>query len=262
MSPPDREPLLRRIVETLRADERVAAAWLTGSIGRGEDDAWSDLDLHVAIDDQFLTAFWSDRATLYARLGRTVLIQHEMPSNAQSGGHFQLVIFDGPLEVDWNVGPLSLARRAPAHLLLFVRNDVPVADPPPTLSAEDRRARCQQRLVFAWAMAHIAVKYIARGDTRRAVGQMGLVRDAFVDLWRMLETDRVPVNGQNAPIEPALRQLLPPLGPTIDPPACLAALEQLCRQTQHLHPRLSALGVVIPDEMPAQVARLMGAVTR
>jgi hypothetical protein len=25
------------------------------------------------------------------------------------------VIFDGPLEVDWNVGPLGLSRRVPAH---------------------------------------------------------------------------------------------------------------------------------------------------
>jgi hypothetical protein len=33
-----------------------------------------------------------------------------MASNAQAGGDFQLVIFGGPLEVDWNIGPLSLAQ--------------------------------------------------------------------------------------------------------------------------------------------------------
>jgi len=49
MAPPSRELLLRHILAELKADARVAAVWLTGSIGRGEDDAWSDLDLHVAI---------------------------------------------------------------------------------------------------------------------------------------------------------------------------------------------------------------------
>ena len=114
---------MRRIVEQLEADARVAAAWLAGSIGRGEDDAWSDLDLHVAVYDQHLPTFWSDIYTLYEGIGRTVLIQQEMASNAQAGGYFQLVIFDGPLEVDWNVGPLSLAGRTPLHVLLFMRKE-------------------------------------------------------------------------------------------------------------------------------------------
>ncbi len=262
MSPPDREPLLRRIVEALAADERVAGAWLTGSIGRGEDDAWSDLDLHVAIYDESVADFWSHRAALYAQVGRVVLVQDEMPSNAQPGGHFQLVIFDGPLEVDWNVGPLSGARRAVAHVLLCLRDDVPVVTDPHALSAEDLRARCQQRLLFGWAMAPIAVKYIARGDTRRAVEQLGLVRAAFIDLWRMLEARRAAVSGQNAPLEVEPRTLLPRLGPTIDPPSCLVALEQLCREMQRLHPRLAAVGVAAPDEMPAQLARLVAAIPR
>jgi predicted nucleotidyltransferase len=90
MTAPDREALLTRIVHTLERDARVAAAWLAGSIGRGEDDTWSDLDLHVAVYDEHLATFWADRDRLYERIGRPVLIQQEMPSNAQAGGHFQL----------------------------------------------------------------------------------------------------------------------------------------------------------------------------
>jgi len=47
-----RDDLLERIVATLQADSRVVAAWLSGSFGRGVEDAWSDLDLHVAIEDE------------------------------------------------------------------------------------------------------------------------------------------------------------------------------------------------------------------
>jgi predicted nucleotidyltransferase len=48
---------------------------LTGSIGRGEHDDWSDLDLHVAIFDEHLAAFWADRERLYQRIGQPVLVQ-------------------------------------------------------------------------------------------------------------------------------------------------------------------------------------------
>jgi hypothetical protein len=172
-----------------------------------------------------------------------------------------LVQQDGrQLEVDWNVGPLSLATRAPWHVLLVARAEVPVAARP-SLPADELRAQAQERLVLLWAMAPIASKYIARGQTHRAVQVIGLVRDAYIALWRLLETGHGSVNGLNQPLEPALRQSVPGFGPTIDPPACLATLRQLCDATTRLHARLAVLGVTIPEEMPAQVARLAGDVT-
>lgn len=94
-----RDDLLARIVGVLDADVRVRSAWLSGSFGRGEADAWSDFDLHVAVEDDELVGFWAARHDLYARVGRPVLVQPEMTSNAQPGAHFQPVLFDGPLEL-------------------------------------------------------------------------------------------------------------------------------------------------------------------
>lgn len=255
MGPPNREPLLQRIVESLEADPRVAAAWLMGSIGRGEHDAWSDLDLHVAIHDDFLADFWSERFTLYERVGRPVLIQREIPSNAQPGGHFQLVIFDGPLEVDWNVGPLSLAARSRWHVQLVEHADIRLVEPAP-LQLDERREMCQERLTFAWAMAPIGIKYIARGQTRRAVGMIGMIADAYIALWRLVEMGYATPGGLNQPLEPGLLEILPQLNSNIDPPACLAIILKLCDRIAELHPRLSQLGVAIPVEMSGQLARL------
>lgn len=44
-----RDRLLVQIVETLSADPRFTAAWLTGSFGRGTGDDVSDLDLNVVV---------------------------------------------------------------------------------------------------------------------------------------------------------------------------------------------------------------------
>jgi predicted nucleotidyltransferase len=70
-----RDDLLARIVGVLDSDQRVRAAWLSGSFGRGEADAWSDLDLHVALDDDELVGFRAARRDLYAQVGRPVLVQ-------------------------------------------------------------------------------------------------------------------------------------------------------------------------------------------
>lgn len=251
-----RDALLARIVRLLGADLRVAAAWLTGSIGRGEADGWSDLDLHVAVFDEHLEAFWADRHQLYEQVGRPVLIQRELASNAQPDAHFQLVLFDGPLEVDWNVGPLGSARLAPSHVLLFGRAEVPLLELP-ILSNDERRERAQERLIFLWAMAPIAVKYIARGQTSRAIRQIELVRDAFAGLWRLLETGHPTINGYNQPVEPDLARILAPLQPNIGPADCLTALLRLCAEAECLHPRLESLGIEIPRAMPEQLARLV-----
>lgn len=45
--------LLEHAVSVLRGDERFLAGWLAGSFATGEADPWSDLDIHLCIDDAF-----------------------------------------------------------------------------------------------------------------------------------------------------------------------------------------------------------------
>ncbi|MDP1618610.1 hypothetical protein [Phenylobacterium sp.] len=50
---PDQQSLLETLETALRPDARIGSAWLTGSLGAGRGDAWSDVDitLVVAADD-------------------------------------------------------------------------------------------------------------------------------------------------------------------------------------------------------------------
>lgn len=110
----ERDALLEQIRNVLEADARVMAAWLSGSFGRGEEDEWSDLDLHLAIADEHLAEFLEQRAGLYPRVGQRILIQDEMPSDSQARARFQLVYYPGPIEVDWNIGPVTETRVVPS----------------------------------------------------------------------------------------------------------------------------------------------------
>ena len=58
----DRDAVLARALALMSDDERVEAAILTGSLGRGEGDRWSDIDLDAVIandaDAEAVTTDW------------------------------------------------------------------------------------------------------------------------------------------------------------------------------------------------------------
>ena len=51
-----RDRLLDHVLGLLEADPAVAGVALVGSLGRREEDDWSDIDLFILASDQFLTS--------------------------------------------------------------------------------------------------------------------------------------------------------------------------------------------------------------
>lgn len=250
-----RNDILSRIVACLEQDDRVVATWLTGSFGRGEDDAWSDLDLHLAIEDAHLDAWWQARESLYRLIAPPVFIQREMPSNAQEGGHFQLVYFPGPVEVDWNVGPVSLATMPTTSQVVFARREVPLSQVQ-SIVADERRDRLQHATDFFWAMTPIAVKYCGRGATTEAADQIDLLIGAFTEAWRALHGSP-NLFSKNPRLEPELSALLPVQGATVDPSSCLAQISALMSQITDLKPALEAAEVRWPTPLVRQAESIV-----
>ena len=256
-----RDAVFAKLVETLRADERVLGAWLSGSFGRAEDDEWSDFDLQIAIEDDALAEFLEQRPQLYAAIAEPILIQDEMPSDNLSMGDavFQLVYFRGAVLVDWNIGPASKATKPAAFKLLFERRPFPVTQPPPLTPAEWRR-RLQTWATFFWAMAPIAVKYCARGSTREAASQTGLLARALICLRRLLNDHNGPdpwLTWMNLPTEDETDAWLPRTGVTIDPAAVLGVIREQCGSFADLGDELSAYGVDLHAEMANETQRLL-----
>lgn len=172
-----RDDLIERAIEQLTSDTRTIAAWLGGSLGRGEEDAWSDVDLLVLVEDDQFDAFWSDRQALFDSIGSQILQQQPMPQNSIiPGGNFQLVIFSGPVEIDWTIAPVSNAQRAIDTMLLFERRPIPTVETP-IVGGDD--AFFRDKLEFFWAMAPVAVKYAARDDMLAAAGMISMLRESL-----------------------------------------------------------------------------------
>src|SRR2546423_11953623 len=128
----EREGLKRRAVDLLKGDHRVIAAWLFGSLGRGDADDLSDLDLWVVVADEQIGEVVRERQEYVARLDEPVLIE-EAPQNAPSGGGYLLVLYGGqagPPQVDWDWQARSDARRPEQTCPLFDRVGIPQCEPP------------------------------------------------------------------------------------------------------------------------------------
>jgi hypothetical protein len=158
----DRARLLAALTRLLDEDGRVVAAWLRGSLGRGDEDDVSDIDLHVATEDGALADFDG----LLALPGRPLLVQTVF--SAPRGGATRCVLYageHGPQQVDWMLWPRSVAVLHPPARALFARSPITVAaseryetlidQPAGDAGPGHGEATC-------WLFALIAARYLTR----------------------------------------------------------------------------------------------------
>lgn len=176
----ERETLLSRLTQVLEGDERVAAAWVFGSLGRGEADDLSDIDLRVIVTDDYIADICTERQAFAAQVGEAVLLQ-EAPQNRPAGGAFLLTLYAGefgPQEVDWTWEPLSSACLWPQTRILLNRaglskqGEMPWGYQPRPAQAPLDEA--MQRVSSFWAMLLIVAKYAARNPWEDAMGLLGM----------------------------------------------------------------------------------------
>jgi predicted nucleotidyltransferase len=244
----ERDTLLQRIREALEGDPRVVAAWLFGSLGRGGDDALSDLDLFVVAADDAIQEVVEGRQRFMAQFGPPLLIV-DAPQNAPKGGAYNMALYpgaDGPHQVDWYWQPQSAAQIPSDTRLLFDRAGLPRLDGPTTFEGGTAPERERLEVVahavsFFWAMLLITAKYAARSPREERMGLLKYVCGPLNEVERFL--DAPPTSEEGAPHpEPAEK---------------LRVLEQLAGRMEALMPPLRAAGVAVPGEIVPQAQRYL-----
>jgi len=165
----------------MRSDPRFLASGLWGSLGRGDDDDWSDVDLVVVIADGSLEAVshvLKDEQSPFGA-GRLVV---DMPQNGVAGGGYLSVTYIDsglPLHVDWYLCPPHMGLPACDVRELFKSPDTPRPD----ISFADvlrqhpnRQTRRPAHVVAVLSMIPIAVKYLVRqhADTPAVLTMVGV----------------------------------------------------------------------------------------
>jgi hypothetical protein len=129
--PPGYAPLLDRARAVFDADDRVRAAWVHGSLARGDGDALSDLDVIVAVDDAALDEFAAGWRERLADITPTVMARRFFgPGGSWLAITPECLRFDVWVEAASEVETSVVRDR---HIL-FDRDDldalVPVPEPP------------------------------------------------------------------------------------------------------------------------------------
>jgi hypothetical protein len=119
-----RDRLFDEVLALLEADPAVAGVALVGSLGRGEEDNWSDIDLLILASDQFIRRFMNDSAASpWARADQLSDGRHNSPAGATSLGTIH--IRSGlPLRADLHVHPADRTPWPTDGRVVFERRPV------------------------------------------------------------------------------------------------------------------------------------------
>jgi predicted nucleotidyltransferase len=170
-----RDALLAEISQAIATDGRFVAAWLTGSFGRDEADAVSDLDLTLVVADahseslcarveQVSAQTTKERLALFSQFGQPAVL-HENNHNAPDGGTFTYVLYaDSAVAVDWTLLPQKQALRPTQARILFDQVGISPAAPAEPESVAQRISQADEIVAFFWMMTAVTAKYLVRGD--------------------------------------------------------------------------------------------------
>jgi Polymerase beta, Nucleotidyltransferase len=245
----ERADLLAWAVRLLEADKRIIAVWLHGSMGRGTQDDWSDIDLFIVVADEHMEVVAAESAAFVSRAG-TLLLTVEAPQNAPPGGAYLLAMYPGthgPHILDCSWQPRSQARRPSGTRLLFDRAGIPQAEPPTMLASDDRLATAKHQTAFFWMMVTIVGKYIARRESWEVLGLLRFV-------WAVVARVEWLVGERDA--QPDYRDT-PPFQPPVSAGEQLTALRGLVGEMLALESRVPVLREAVDSATPEQVLALL-----
>jgi predicted nucleotidyltransferase len=176
-----REAWLDRAIERLEADPAISAAGFVGSLGRGDADDWSDIDLLIVVPDGQV-GHYADAAHLPGPglVTWSIDARHNAPRGAGAIG-VRYVIDGLPLHVDWHIYPRSQAAWVADAKVIFDRQGLHRLD---DTFREHQDKRERQPAAPRAANAHrllqvsllpVAAKYVARRspDAARMVEFVG-----------------------------------------------------------------------------------------
>ncbi|MHB8624890.1 MAG: nucleotidyltransferase domain-containing protein [Aggregatilineales bacterium] len=232
----ERDTLLARMVALLSADPRVCAAWLFGSLGRGDEDDLSDIDVWVIVDDEHAEAVKAARREFVTKIAEPLLIE-EAPHNAPPDGAYLCVLYpgqSGPHAIDWYWQPHTVAQFPSGCRLLFDRVGIPAVPPEKPMSSNEHAAAVSERADFFWVMVNVAAKTIARRQSWAALGHITAIRFALGEVrWH------VGISATRPDYKLVKRYAdSPPMLPSDQ----LALVRRMAHEMEALLPNITALG--------------------
>lgn len=145
--------------------DQAIEAHVFGSIARGTNDAFSDIDIWITYEDNKIKKIIEERLRFYEKFGQIVLL-HEMQNNFPLNGIQTAIIYkiEGELiRVDFYLCPLSSSRIMPNSKILFEHQKVERGE----IIYETKRTPrdLSDRITFLISICFNSIKKVVRGDS-------------------------------------------------------------------------------------------------
>jgi len=257
-----RDELIARFTDACSADIRIVAAFVGGSVARGEADQYSDLDLCAIVSDEAADDVSSVRAAILEQLGTPLFLEE----CGQEEPELFLIMVDGTdVELfciresrihEMQVGPLRplLDRKG-----VLTNLELPMKPP----SRSDLTAELRHILAWFWHDVSHLIKALGRGQLWWAAGEAEALRGYCVNLIRIeqgLEAEDEPYWKIDAEIS---TETLDPLQATFVPmdarALAQAGSELVAYFGRRGRPVADAHGIEYPDELDELMSRRLSA---
>jgi predicted nucleotidyltransferase len=175
--------LLERFTEVCAADPRVVAAFVGGSIARGEDDSHSDVDLCAIATAEGFGALVSDRPGFVRRLGDPLFLE-----DFGNDHHIFFVLADGAEGEIFFVSESELDDLEPGPVRALHDERGLLADRrfrSPEMDPERLRRELERLLQWFWHDLSHFIAASGRGQRWWAAGQLEALRRYCVNLIRI-----------------------------------------------------------------------------
>lgn len=176
----EQRTFLQHLTAICREDERILAGWVIGSLASGSGDAYSDVDVLLAVRDEDFAALVADWPAFLARLTPTVFAQ-------QLGSSEKPTIT--AITPDWlrfDITLVSAANRRPQGYeatALFTHDDTPspvTFAPPSARSSCERLLSLTQEFLRVLGLLSVAV---GRGEFIAGLTAVMLLRGYLIELF-------------------------------------------------------------------------------
>src|SRR6266481_6236990 len=252
--PQSHQVVMNRFVAACKADERVVAAFLSGSYARDAADAYSDFDLYLITTDEAYDDFTASREAFIRRLGEPSFLED------YHGGGADFVFFTFPdgTEVELGLGRESHFTHihgGPYRVLLDNKGILAGAVFPWYEAAPAEQTETLRRLVswFWHDLSHHFITTMARGQLWSAYGALEDMRLTCVNLARLRENFQAEAEGYEKVEQAIPVEQLAPLQATFCPleqGAMLQAALVIVRFYQDLAPLLAEThGIPYPADL-------------
>ena len=252
--PQNHQMVLDRFVAACQADERVVAAFLSGSYARGAADAYSDLDFGLITGDEAYKDFLAGREAFVRLLGEAVFLE------VYRGGDADVVFFMLPNGTE---GELVIGREShfthihvgPYRVLLDKKDILAGAVFSGYQPAQAEQIEALRGMIYwFWHnLLHHFMTPMARGQLWSAYGGLEDLRLTCVNLARLRQNFSAEAEGYEKVEQAVPVEQLAPLHATfcaLERGAMLQSALVIVRFYQELAPPLAqAHGITYPADL-------------